>query len=269
MTAHKNPKCYAAGLGGCSSKISSEHFFSKAVLKLLYDEPGFEVGGFPWQRKPGAGPPSPESLASNILCKDHNEALSTVDAEALQLFHSFDGVHKHLTDERRSGHLEFEVAGEIFERWILKVLIGVVASGNAEKDNVRVPKSKPSLEWLQLLFGVESMPSACGVYALSQQHPFSVKGISFAPLSRDNKILGAILDIHGFRFLLAMVTPDVNRSGSLLENATYRPTYFEFSHDVRPCSARLRFRWQESISQQGLVFGFNPELVGAVHAPNK
>src|SRR4051812_41419031 len=40
--------CYARRLGGCSSKISREHYLSENILKELNEAGGLWVGGLPW-----------------------------------------------------------------------------------------------------------------------------------------------------------------------------------------------------------------------------
>ena len=61
----QNPKCYAAELNECSKDISAEHFFSRSILELLDDGPGFTVSGFPWQKTGRPLKPSVASLAAN------------------------------------------------------------------------------------------------------------------------------------------------------------------------------------------------------------
>ena len=62
--------CWARGLGGCSDKISREHYVSAA----LFDDAKITVHGFAWCKEApvtiGIG-----SATAKILCSKHNSDL--------------------------------------------------------------------------------------------------------------------------------------------------------------------------------------------------
>jgi len=258
MPVFQNPRCYAAELGGCSKDISAEHFFSRGILELLDDGPGFNVSGFPWQQFGSVPQPSVASLTARILCIKHNSDLSPLDDECLKLFHFFEEADKKLGNKRFTGLGSYEVSGEALERWMLKALVGVLASGNAAKDDQRFLKSKPPLAWLQLLYGHEPMPERWGLYLSYElgERVMGTKQLTFAPLIHEIKVIGALCHIHGFRFLLAMTAPGEDRRGSLLESALYRPAHLAFSHKGRSCSVQLGFKWNGGNDGQGLEISY-------------
>ena len=65
--------------------MSREHFVSRGVLEAQTRDGVIFVRNFLWQKEPVWGA-TPESLASKVLCKRHNEALSPLDAVASKLF---------------------------------------------------------------------------------------------------------------------------------------------------------------------------------------
>jgi len=76
-------RCWAAVLGNCGGGISGEHL----VSKRLFRRKTVVVQGLPWNEK------NPQSiglnaLTANILCRDHNSALSIVDDEGIAAFHA-------------------------------------------------------------------------------------------------------------------------------------------------------------------------------------
>ena len=255
----RHPKCYAAELGACSDDISAEHFFSKGILTLLNDGPNFGVSGFPWQEPEQAAQLSPATLAAKILCTRHNSELSLLDDECLTVFQFVEQAHKTLSDTQCEGDRSYEVSGDLVERWVLKALIGLVASGNAAKGDKRISKDKPPLAWLQLLYGLEAMPEEWGLYLTSQvgDRVMSTRGLAFAPLIHDMKVIGCLLTIHDCRFLLAMSTPGADRHGSLLENAIYRPAHLRFVHTDRRCSVQLLLKWREQRAGRGIEIRYS------------
>lgn len=68
--------------GGCSTKISGEHYVSHGLIKLYgKNDPGFTI-----QHKTGKGvghPIRPKNFKANILCQKHNTALHPADDAAL------------------------------------------------------------------------------------------------------------------------------------------------------------------------------------------
>jgi len=70
----KHPKCYANTRGGCSTKISGEHYVSHGLIKLYgNNDPAYKI-----QHRTGKGvghPVRPKNFKANILRQKHNRAL--------------------------------------------------------------------------------------------------------------------------------------------------------------------------------------------------
>src|SRR5512142_2003552 len=80
---YRHPKCYANLHGGCSTKISGEHYISHSPIKLYtFDDPDVKV-----KHSHGYGIQhgvSPHKFVVNALCVNHNTALSVTDDTALE-----------------------------------------------------------------------------------------------------------------------------------------------------------------------------------------
>ncbi|WP_334387427.1 hypothetical protein [Bradyrhizobium sp. AZCC 2262] len=82
-----------------------------------------------------------DNLASKILCKRHNEALSPLDAEAGSFFRSLTEALADLERSSTSRKPNFHLAsGTALEYWMLKVACGMYFS-IAAKDKVRLSET--------------------------------------------------------------------------------------------------------------------------------
>ncbi len=243
-TGRKNKRCFAASLGDCSPRISKEHYITEGVLKLFGDP--LPVGGMPWlepgeRRKIGVS-----NLTAKILCERHNGLLHGLDQLAIRLMTTFLWSRgNQIADEavRRSNlHL---FSGDDLERWMLKVLCGVVASGNATGSKGVISSWQPPLHWLQILFEGESFPTGWGIYFPLASQEVLVREISapiaFATIGEDAS-LGAYIVFDTLKFLLAMAEPPRSRTRTLLEHHTYRPSEFKVTNGH--VENRLFFLWE-------------------------
>ena len=80
----RNHKCFAGDLGGCSCKISAEHYVSDALLKKIGETNS--VSGLAWLPENEERCIGNSSLTSKILCERHNRDLSVLDSEAAGFF---------------------------------------------------------------------------------------------------------------------------------------------------------------------------------------
>src|SRR5690349_1666806 len=74
----KEVGCWAAPIGGCGGGMTREHVVSKAILP-----PKVTIKGF-FQEGDGLLTIGRDSLVSKCLCREHNNQLSSCDAEALR-----------------------------------------------------------------------------------------------------------------------------------------------------------------------------------------
>lgn len=149
--SYSNPRCYAHPLGGCSKKISNEHYFSHSLLKMLAKDELLHVEGLPWIQVGSNKKIPPTRLAAKILCENHNSRLSIYDDIAKTVFN----------------HLRYESSFEDplnvpkeFEYWYLKLLIGALVANKTSSGVIW----KPPLEWLEILFESRELEPGIGLY---------------------------------------------------------------------------------------------------------
>ena len=156
-TGHSHPKCYARELGDCSSKISKEHFVSRAVTRLIETPEGkMTLSGPKWLPQGEERRISIGSLGASILCRRHNEALNGLDDVAQKFF-------EYLMPESSVSDAFLMINGGELERWMLKVLCGFLASGMSIHSS---DSWRPPLAWLRILFDIDNIPNGSGMYVL-------------------------------------------------------------------------------------------------------
>ena len=159
-TGRITPGCFAAPLLDCDGgPLSKEHYLSTALLRRF--PASFTVGGLSWLVTPRRF--SATAFQAKILCARHNNALSSLDAEAARLF---DVMYRAEQGAEVGAH-EFD--GESLERWALKLLLGLHTSGNfygQEGKEILVPDLH-----LRILFGEQSIPDGCGLYYIGDDVP--------------------------------------------------------------------------------------------------
>jgi hypothetical protein len=125
-------KCYLRQLNACSNKITSEHYVSQAALRVLADEM-IDISGFPWL-KGESRVMNFASMTSNCLCSAHNSALSPLDAVAGQFFQAI----KDCGTVGAGPSRRYIFSGHDLERWFLKTLASLEASGNLASNKERM-----------------------------------------------------------------------------------------------------------------------------------
>jgi hypothetical protein len=124
--AFSHPKCYAGEVGGCSTKLSREHFISESLLEILEADGGqLHVTNFPWLREGERKYVGAANLTAKVLCENHNSAFSPYDAIGTQFLATVLQVGHPKRDGGSRVRALFN--GADVERWLLKVLCGVVA----------------------------------------------------------------------------------------------------------------------------------------------
>ena len=226
--------CYASSLNDCDGGVlTSEHFFSKSVLHLLSDSI-IEVKGWPWCQDKMKRI-SIESFKARILCKKHNNNLSGLDDTAGKLFDLF----IQYQDKNLNGwHL---LSGEDIEKWMLKLLIGLVASNNVYNSEKTDVNDAPLENWVNILYGSKDMPDGWGLYLFElpkntepQKEPIRISVSSHEPNS-EAWVMG--VGLMGFNFLLNMTTYHVKNPDVTL----YHPWLLDFGNDTA-----IEFSWENS-----------------------
>jgi hypothetical protein len=246
MSQRRHPRCYARTLGGCSSKISREHYFSRSVLTQIHANPIVE--GLPGQ--PESGRYSIASLTANILCAYHNTMLSPLDTVAAEVFKVIDQFEVASATAASAGPTALtDVSGEGFERWLLKVSFGL-CKGKIAKSTERGTRTT-SLRHedllLGILFGQESWPKKWGMYLGQPAQPAAAPAnLGFEPRSHPetNELLMLVARLRATEFWLCFGKPEPVSPGK------YRPGAVEFYEARSGRSAMLNFSWSDGESHE-------------------
>ncbi len=199
VTGYSNPQCYANALSDCDSQISREHYVSEGILSLRNG--AITLLGFPWLPNGNLKKVSAQALTAKILCKRHNTALSGLDSVAIRFF-------KFLIGDNPNENLLL-INGNEIERWMLKMLCGLAASGNITFNSQILHSWTPPDRWLRILFGNANIPSNCGLYYVSGNYHFRNNKMELVPVQNknSNELVAITLTIDGFPFLFSMEPP--------------------------------------------------------------
>lgn len=200
--------CWARSLGDCNGGISREHYISKSLFKSS----AVAVEGFPWCK----GKPRTvgiQSLTGKILCQTHNNGLSSLDEEASVLF---DGIREwcgignipsNSLPLTRIARPPTVVNAKLIERWFLKTLLNLSLCrdyfiGVEGREKGIVPH-----DLVQVCFGERQFDGAGGMYGAAHAGMMiaSHDSVRFAPLLREDRVLGGLFEFRGFRFLLSLL----------------------------------------------------------------
>lgn len=154
--------CYAAELRDCDrGPPTREHYISENLLERFGNS--FTIEGTPWAASPKKV--GPGALTARIVCERHNNALSSIDTTIGVLYDALLGA----LHGRHVGELDFD--GEGLERWAMKLMFGISASGNVTYPGIgKVVSPSIPLEYLRVLFGEDEFPGGLRVQVRARRH---------------------------------------------------------------------------------------------------
>jgi hypothetical protein len=249
--------CYAASLLDCAGVLSGEHFISNALLRRF--KRGFVVEGFPWMEAPKAV--GPNSLTANVLCQRHNEALSPLDAMIARFY---DALHAALSPGDPPTVIPVSMfEGEDLERWALKVMICLGASGNLRAGNVKARAREIPDLYLRILFGEQEMPAGCGLKMINgersdlETNKLACAIETFETEEGRHVAFGISIRLLGFQFLTSITEPIEMLRGIPV---IHRPDAFQIGDPER---GRILLRWGgEYRAATGFVLNVVPATGG-------
>lgn len=214
-------KCYMKELRSCDGGISGEHLISESVILLLKADGHFTVSGLPWLRDGETKILGSKNLTANCLCREHNSALSPLDAAALFFFSSL----KSCLD-RESDSMRYLVSGHDIERWLLKTIKALAVSGNIARGQQRLSGAFASdIQVLDMLDDPRIWPQGAGLYCTMNAGDLTHNHNRFqlAPyMNARDEVNGLGVNIMGLDFVLMLEPPDALLNPSL-QCATFRP----------------------------------------------
>ena len=203
QTGYSNPRCFARSTCDCSEKISREHYVSRGVLDLMQT---LSLSGVRWHAPGETRTYGVEALTAKILCKRHNEALAPLDSHAQRFAKAWLSAINHVSRPSRSERSEYHlVSGEAFERWLLKVFLGLLAGNIASSDHTPYnDKINLNIEPLvAALFG-QGLQAPKGLYFAPHVGETTTNTTSFAHLRMDEQsnLYGLMANFYGYQWLL-------------------------------------------------------------------
>jgi hypothetical protein len=174
-----------------------------------------------------------EGMTAKILCERHNHDLSPLDAEAANFFSTLRDFDRDLRDSVESTTSEVTINGAKLERWMLKLLAGLVYG-----ELINATTLRRETPWLKILFGLEEWPLGWGFYFVaSGETLYGFDGLEVVPRMADDEVWAAEVGIAGFKFYLCL--------GKAEGNAELRrhPAGLVMRRSDRDACKRLTFQW--------------------------
>jgi hypothetical protein len=141
------------------------------------------------------------------------------------------------------------INGHDLERWILKMLRGLVVSGTVEVPGIADPRAwRPPIDWLEMVFGLRPIPPWYGLSFIGQPGEELRNRIEVGVISNSTAgPYGLAVTFYGLRFVFAM---SASRNG-LLQSSTYRPEIIHSTNDLIEDYTLLR--WSKGATTGGLI----------------
>jgi len=151
------------------------------------------------------------SLVQKNLCTYHNSLLSPCDAEAKKLLDYLKLIRNRelniLSGKKYLKNLIFHINGDLFERWLLKTGINLLA-GTDLLIGSQSGVNAPSDTIVEICFGRRNWPTAAGAYFATfvGQNISLGENYDFTPIfSKENNVaIGWNISFSGFLFHLSI-----------------------------------------------------------------
>lgn len=250
ITGFANPGCFGRVSRDCAGPLDREHWVSESVQRAIADVGSpITLTGVPWLNG-GALSVGTNQLASRILCKRHNNALSPLDMCAEAVIRHLIADMTSLVVERhpdRALNTMTLSEGPMFERWLLKMVWGALASGSIGDGSDTLTDLAPGVDLEQLaavLWRGAPWPQDCGFYGRTgdARDPTDPPGtLHFEPWETGGGLWGAGVEIFPLRAAIALLPPH----GRVSEDWRYRPALYRLHRPGEEGDKALNFCWPE------------------------
>jgi hypothetical protein len=167
------------------------------------------VQGFPWCRK-SAKEIGISGLTAKILCKHHNNALSSIDDAGQEFFATLREMRRlaNVRAKLKPGPwkvVKYLVDGPPVERWFLKTLINICCDREYPIGSSSTVPGQPSDELVRIAFGRQSFTDLAGLHFVVRtgMQANSTDSVSFSPILKPRMhIEGGVFGFRGLRLLL-------------------------------------------------------------------
>lgn len=261
----KHPRCYANTRGGCSAKISGEHYVSHGLIRLYHGERAMVTPT--WSDVPIPG----KAFVANILCTAHNNGLTTADSAALQFARPLKRINEAFDGARGDigGDEVFQVSGDDFQRWVLKLLINHAVGQKMYAAGEPIDLAIPSRA-IDLLLDYAGWADTWGLcvsgmprHRLLNMDPFT------NPVSREKwweatplighegqELRGGVVELAGVGFALSLFNQGRDEGccddpASPFYQTVQRPR--SITWNIRGVEKRMEFTWNDSWAHPDLT----------------
>lgn len=184
--SEKVRECWASCLGNCEGPLTLEHIASKSIF---YGDT-FTSHGMHWSK--GGITLKTDKIGTHMLCKRHNETTSPLDACAGNLVTAIRKFWKC----RRNNSVTID--GRLLERWSVKLVTNMLASGWFFPQKMTPPKSL-----VEIVFGLREFTEQAGLHNLLMiQHHCVPNNLQFMPLGQMGQ---GKFSLHGIVFNLESI----------------------------------------------------------------
>jgi len=256
----RNQRCYLERFGGCSARITREHYISAGLLEIIAREGEnglVGVSGPRWTPDGKLRALPLTAFTAKILCKYHNEALSPLDAEAKRLYA---GLFEMTRPDSQPG-VKVLLNGFDIERWVFKVLCGELIGGIVlGSHSERLGGDCFPDEQLALVADAELWKAAdLGLYYASQAVHLHPPDLRFAPIVNQEKrsIEGAHFSVWGLEFFLVAL-PGLAEKIRATRQLLHRPSRFSFANEDG--DSELLISWNDARSGGEVRFTERPTI---------
>lgn len=271
---YRHPRCYANARGGCSDKISGEHFISHNLIKLYGGERAM-VTPSPAYRTGGRAIPG-KIFTAHVLCTRHNNGLTSADAAAKRFAEPLRTIAARFAETGDFGENEsHSVNGPDFQRWVLKLLMTHAAHAVLSKDGERISSSsRPAAVDLLLdraawprTWGMAVGPAFGNTYLTA--HPFHANAINdwwaAEPfVDNDGELCGGIVHLAGVSFALSLFNQGMDVGYTSMPESPFFDTILRpgsMTWDLDGITKTIEFVWDDGLPHRGRVYGLSSSPV--------
>lgn len=268
----KHPKCYANLHGGCSTKISGEHYISHSLIKLYtFNDSSVRVKhdhGFGVRHEV-----QPKYFVVNALCRNHNTLLGKADKAAFEFASFVRGIALNFLGGAGSWgeRDEITVSGDDLERWALKLLMNH-AAGKAFSANQGQVSSPIPPQAVDFLLGRTQWPFGMGLCVAGDPGNTDLGYDPFTKIEHsttnfwgarpllwheDQTLGGGLVELNGVGFGLSLFPinrgyTEVNGVKNPFRGSLERPDYMEWNLDG--VGKRVNFTWSNPTEHKYIVY---------------
>ncbi len=243
-------KCWAAAAGQCSSEQSGEHLLTKS---LFTDH--IVIKGLAWcmnGKQIGIN-----SAVSNILCRSHNNYLSTADNAAVSLKNFSEGAYlrkKRYQKPKSKKDLtgpafRSEINGHSLELWAFKTMMNLTKCGSYSLSG-NLPENID--QYVQKTFNGKGFDAPTGLFLCADINEMVTSGTPYETsllyTESEKVISGLKFRFQGFRFLFSYnKNPALAMLTGKQQNGIYRPKQIRLNSDGigSKLLARLILNWEK------------------------